>query len=246
MCHISDGDDCKEERLVLSVIMETICKIVFMVLFTFAMGENTQDMEDITEMMREMNTGLCKAVDQLAETKIELAETKTKLMTNENDLATTNVALNELARKNNELESEITRMRNPPYMHACGYIYFTDIKSATIPYSTLLYSSTNTEGGGLDIASGVFTSSYPGSYTVTWALQAIDDAGQSSVAIYLQQNGQNIEESRHLSYNTRPSGVVSDQGIQHYYPYYIVLTLYCRRQNNCTTPGPGGHSTALL
>merc|ERR1712013_753150 len=181
----------------MGVIMETLCKIVFMFLFTFAMG---------------MNTRLCKAVDQLAETKIELAETKTKVMTTENDLATTNVALNELTRKNNELESEITRMRNPPYMHACGYIYFTDIKSTTIPYSTLLYSSTNTEGGGLDIASGVFTSSYPGSYTVTWALQAIDDAGQSSVAIYLQQNGQNIEESRHLSYNTRPSGVVSDQG----------------------------------
>merc|ERR1712154_266150 len=116
-----------------------------------------------------------------------------------------------LMKKENELESEITRMRNPPYMHACGYQGYTYIKSATIPYSTLLYSSTNTEGGGLDIASGVFTSSWPGSYTVTWALQASDDAGDNQVDIYLQHNGQNIGESLHYSIYTGTSGGVADQ-----------------------------------
>merc|ERR1711872_548528 len=160
----------------MGVIMKTLCKIVIMLLFTFARGENTQDLEDITEMMRDMNTRLYKAEDQLAttktelgetkaeleetkndltKTKFELAETKTDLVTTKTDLATskydvatTNVALNELAKKNNELESEIIRMRNPPYMHACGAHYeYLDIKSATIPCSTLLYSSTNTEGG---------------------------------------------------------------------------------------------------
>merc|ERR1712142_1342020 len=100
-------------------------------------------------MMQDMNIRLYKAEDKLTEalndlasTKHELAETKTKLMTTEN----------ELAKKDNELESEITRMRNPPYMHACGYKSWATIQSATIQYDTLLYSSTNTEGGGLDIA----------------------------------------------------------------------------------------------
>ena len=72
------------------------------------------------------------------------------------------------------------------------------------------------------------------------------DAGDHRVEIYLQHNGQDIEESCHISGYLGTSGKVWDQGILHYYPYYIVLTLYCRRQNTCTTPGPGGHSTALL
>merc|ERR1711872_854350 len=105
----------------MGVIMKTLCKIVIMLLFTCTRGKNTQEMEDITEMMRDMNTRLYKAEDQLANTKIKLAETENKLM------------------------SEITRMRNPPYMHACGYQDYTNIQYATIPYSTLLYSSTNME-----------------------------------------------------------------------------------------------------
>ena len=98
-------------------------------------------------------------------------------------------------------------------MHACGYQYSYSSLTGIITYSTLLYSSTNTEGGGLDIASGVFTSSYPGSYTVTWSLYADNDAGEHYVAIYLQHNGQNIDESEHRSYYGGPSGYVRDQGI---------------------------------
>merc|ERR1719481_126730 len=213
--------------------MVTLCKIVIMVLFSFARGDDTQDMEEIKEMMRDMNIRVQKAEekwtkteDKLAEALIELAETKTKLVTTENDLATTKHALNGLTtaqtetktvlmKKDNELESEMRRMRrmrNPPYMHACGYQLVTTIKSATISYSRLLYSSTNTEGGGLDIASGVFTSSYPGSYTVTWGLTAYDGAGEHLVSIYLQHNGQNIEESFHRSYYEGPSGQIYDQG----------------------------------
>ena len=174
-------------------------------------------------MMRDMNTRLYKAEDQLAKTKIELTETKTELVTTKNDLATAKHALNELTEKDNELESEITRMRNPPYMHACGahYNYLT-IESATITYSSLLYSSTNTEGGGLDIASGVFTSSWPGSYTVTWGLYPNNSAGENGVEIFLQHNGHNIPQSRHVSQYTGNSGTVYDQGILHHFPYCIL------------------------
>merc|ERR1719481_1030561 len=172
--------------------MVTLCKIVIMVLFTFARGEDTQEMEQIKEMMRDMNIRVQKAEEKWTKTEDKLAE-----------------ALIDLS----ETKTEITRMRNPPYMHACGaHYYYLDIKSATIPYTTLLYSSTNKPGGGLDIASGVFTSSHPGSYTVTWALQAIVDAVDDAVYIYLQHNGQNIGESRHLSYYSGPSGQVEEQG----------------------------------
>merc|ERR1711872_653265 len=129
----------------MGVIMETLCKIVIMVLFIFARGEDTQDMEEIKEMMRDMNIRVQKAEEkltktedklaealiELAKTETDLAETKTKLVTTESDLRH---ALNELAKaqietktvlmkKDNLLESEIKRMRYPPYMHACGAHY---------------------------------------------------------------------------------------------------------------------------
>merc|ERR1719187_2822686 len=103
-------------------------------------------------MMRDMNIRVqraeekwTKTEDKLAEALIDLSETKKA------QIETKTI----LMKKDNELESEITRMRNPPYMHACGAHYsYVSISSATITYSTVLYSSTNTEGGGLDIASG--------------------------------------------------------------------------------------------
>ena len=185
--------------------METFCKIVIMVLFTFIRGEDTQDMNDIKEMILNMNIRLHKAEEKWTETEdklagalIELSETKTELI---------------------EAKSEIKIMRNTPYMHACGaHIDKLNMRSSTIPYSTLLYSDTNTEGGGLDIASGVFTSSWPGSYTVSLSLISQDDAGEHTVDIYLQHNGENIEESRHYSYyNEVSSGRVGDVGILHYH-----------------------------
>ena len=123
--------------------METLCKIVIMVLFALTMGEDT---DDIKEMMQDMNIRLYKAEDKLTEalndlasTKHdlgvalnELAETKTKLMTTENDLATTNIALHELAKvqtetktvlmKNDcELENE-NNENEKPTIHACARV----------------------------------------------------------------------------------------------------------------------------
>merc|ERR1719320_1684842 len=81
----------------------------------------------------------------------------------------------------------------------------------TIPYTSLLYSSTNTEGGGLDISTGVFTAPHGGSYTVYWDTSAELDSGEF-VRIYLQKDGENILESKHYSGYTGPSGVVQEQG----------------------------------
>ena len=55
--------------------METLCKIVIMVLFIFAFtkGEDTQDMEDIKAMMRDMNTRMLKAEEKCANTESKLA-----------------------------------------------------------------------------------------------------------------------------------------------------------------------------
>merc|ERR1711892_1068489 len=156
---------------------------------------------------------------KIAEDDLKLTATKDDLTATKDDLTATNAKLDDLTSflddltsKDHELERDVSIIRNPPFIHSCGSKESTTVTSQIIPYTRLLYSSTNTEGGGLDIATGVFTSPWPGSYTVTWSLLAYDVAGRNNVVIFLRQNGQNIEESEHYSHYTGPSGAVDDQG----------------------------------
>jgi len=163
-----------------------------------ALMSNIEELEMKTEMMAEMNERLSLAEGKLAKTEDELTATK-------DECATTKA-------KTDELEREVAILRAPPYIHSCGS-HFGVLSGSymTIPYTSLLYSSTNTEGGGLDISTGVFTAPHGGSYTVYWDTSAVLHHGEY-VRIYLQKNGENIKESRHYSYYGGPSGVVRDQG----------------------------------
>ena len=179
---------------------------------------------------------LDKALIELATTKSDLNIALEKLASKEEiatALSNMTIALNDLANttredlerlnkdllsyhseqitKVNELNQKISFLKDPPFFHTCGYQGSTYINSKTISYSTLLYSSTNTEVGGLDIETGVFTSPHPGSYTASWSLQAHDYAGDS-VDIYLYRNSERVEESRLYSDYSGPSGTVYDQG----------------------------------
>merc|ERR1711892_1353286 len=177
--------------------MKTAVKIGMVLgVFMITLVEPKDDLENIVkEIMMEMNGRMLLLEAELKMTKEELTATK-----------------DDLTSKDHELERDLSIIRNPPFIHSCGYQYSTRITRQTIPYSSLLYSSTNTEGGGLDVATGVFTSPWPGSYTVTWSLYAYDDHSDSAVYIYLRQNGQNIDESKHVSWYNGPSGEVDDQG----------------------------------
>ena len=209
------------------------------VLFTLFMGEPAMEdieimkeiMLEMKETMLDMNRKMARTEEDLSFTKNqlavdhtdlvtakdELAATKDELATTKDELATTKTALM-------EVELEVARVREPPFIHACGSHYDRlSIKSGTIPYSSLLYSSTNQETGGLDTQTGVFTAPHPGSYTVTWSTMAADDYGEHYVHIYLYKNGQGIVESKHYSRYTGPSGWVGEQG--KYYSVIILLLL---------------------
>ena len=159
---------------------------------------------------RRMNECLSMTHGKLAETEVELAATK-------DDLAITKA-------KTDDLEREVSILRAPPFIHACGsntnLLYFQD---QIIPYTSLLYSSTNTEGGGLDISTGVFTAPHGGSYTVYWDTSAYLVHG-CSVYIHLQKNGETIQESQHTSVYYGPSEYVYDQG--KFLSIYIVTVYY--------------------
>merc|ERR1711909_92996 len=175
------------------------------------------------EMMAEMNGRLSLAEWKLAKTEAELAASKDALSKaiidqaeahaiTKYDLAITqdNLAITKeaLMSKNDELEKEVAILRAPPFIHACGS--HPSAGSGTISYTSLLYSSTNTEGGGLDIDEGVFTAPWGGSYTVSWDTSAGLSSGER-VKVFLQKNGENIEETVTESFYTGGS-YVRDQG----------------------------------
>merc|ERR1712106_903976 len=124
-------------------------------IFRITLVEPKDDLENIVkEMMMEMNGRMLLLEAELKMTKEELTATKEELTATKEELSATR---DDLTSKDLELERDVSILREPPFIHSCGYQYSTTITSQTIPYSSLLYSSTNTEGGGLDIATGVFT-----------------------------------------------------------------------------------------
>ena len=112
-----------------------------------------------------------------------------------------------------ELERSVSFLKEAPWMFTCaGHYSVLSTSQQVISYSSLLYNSTNAAGAGLDITSGQFTAGSTGSYTVTWSLRAINDAGDHSVHINMRKNGKNVDESLHYSRYTGPSGYAYDQG----------------------------------
>merc|ERR1711936_1554027 len=91
----------------------------------------------------------------------------------EKELTAKDVTIDKLVR-------EVSFLKDPPYTFFCaaknGWTY---ISSGTLTYSKLLYSSTSTpDSATMDISSGIFTSGWGGTYTVTWSLSAHNDAGE--------------------------------------------------------------------
>merc|ERR1719317_1750308 len=84
----------------------------------------SSELDTMKEM--KMNERLLLVEEKLAKTEAEYALTKAKTV---------------------ELEREVAILRAPPFIHACGSSTdWISISGQTIPYTSLLYSSTNTEG----------------------------------------------------------------------------------------------------
>merc|ERR1711892_678799 len=206
--------------------MKTAIKIVMVGILMMTQGEAKNELENIAKEMRMEVNDIKSCLDatkaELVELKaknmelkerLETAEDVLKLTATKDDLTATNLKLDDLTSKDHELERDVSIIRNPPFIHSCGSHYeYLSISSQTIPYQSLLYSSTNTEGGGLDIATGVFTCPWPGSYTVTWSVKGDDNAGDADINIYLRKNGNNIVETEQISSYTGSSGHVEEQG----------------------------------
>jgi len=129
------------------------------------------------------------------------------------------VKTDQLECKATEIERDVSFLKNPPHYHICVYQHFTSVRSSNVQFQKELYSDCNMCDGeegnspaNFDLASGVYTNGWPGTYTVTWDLYAYNIHGNPIVSVYLRKNGVNIEESLHYSSYSGSSGLVRDQG----------------------------------
>merc|ERR1711936_721465 len=172
--------------------MKNSITIVLVVLVTLAMGQQREDIQDIVrEMvaveMRGSNAKIAM-LEQEMKTRDETTEKKMKDMNDTIDTLTAKDATfeKELKTKDATIEKlvrEVSFLKDPPYTFFCAHRGGTTISYATITYNKLLYSSTSIpDSATMDISSGIFTSGWGGTYTVTWSLNA--DAGDNHVGIY--------------------------------------------------------------
>jgi hypothetical protein len=203
---------------------------------SFIINEPKMEIEEMKSEMRETKDINIRNI----ETEQRLLHTEHEIRMNKEELERIkfNMEMMKEDQKQNlnvikQLESEVSILKDPPFTFACGSHQASFTKSAQIiPYSKLLYASSNVDGAGLDIDTGVFTAGHPGSYTVTWSLAAANEADEYWVAIHLRKNGVRIEESEHESHYTGTSGVVLEQGGRTFVIHLErgdTVDLYCRR-----------------
>merc|ERR1719317_1387864 len=186
--------------------METHGMLFLTIFISLTMGQTKDDFQIMKEMVVDMNRRLSVSEEKLAKTEAELAATKNYMS---EALAMTKA---DLVSKADELKREVAILKAPLFIHVCGsHDQPLTISHRPITYTSLPYSSTNTEGGGLDITTGVFTAPLGGSYTVYWNLVA-DVKSETNSEIFLQKNGESLRESRTFSKYSGPSGYVLDQG----------------------------------
>merc|ERR1711915_1016136 len=181
---------------------------------TEKMFDDIKELQTKVHDLSEENTELKSTVIDLkvenSEHNIELNEELQKLTAENSELKKD---IQKLKVKDEELVKDVSFLKSPPVYHICVYQTYTSATSSNVPFEKTVYSQCNNcQNANFDLASGVYTNGWPGTYTVTWDLNADDGAGDHYVEIYLKKNGETIDESRHVSYYTGSSGDVSDQG----------------------------------
>jgi len=140
-------------------------------------------------------------------------ETLSKIEEQTNQVFSLTEIVDSLNKTSQDHENSINVLSDPPEIFVCGYKEYTTATSSILTFDRLSYARSNQPTGGLDPETGVFTSSYPGTYSVSWSLVAIGDAEDTMVSVYLQKDGEYVgDESRHYSWYTGASGYVDDQG----------------------------------
>ena len=160
--------------------------LALLMMMTIAGAVEEQELP-FKEMIMEMKEGILFNQNELMKTKEDLKAIQKDLIVTKDKLAATKEDLQTNDILTQKLEREVSFFKSAPFAHVCGAQSSITTSGWPISYDSLLYSSTNVEGG-LDISTGQFTSGWPGTYTVTWSLRTDDDEWDTVVAIYLRKN----------------------------------------------------------
>ena len=153
-------------------------------------------------------------MNEIAEENTELQISMKMLKTENYELRYVIDRLNAQIINHNNNEGKKSVLKDIPHYYSCVYQGSTYITDQVMNFEKILYSSCNLcDNADFNITTGIYTNGWPGTYTVTWNLVATDGVGERSVAIYLQKNGEKIEESRFVSSYTGSNGYVFEQGI---------------------------------
>merc|ERR1711970_1658114 len=115
-------------------------------------------------------------------------------------------------------QASINTIRDPPVFFQCAYTLHFTKDSSPIQYEKMFYSRTNqwTETGGINLSSGLWTSPYDGTYTITYSLQNGHSYGGRDIILHLRKNGQEIPETHHFSEfqegSVKTNWLITEQG----------------------------------
>jgi len=208
--------------LVLLVLQVTWTKVEVRENIQDVVREMVVEVRSLKQEMKDMNDTFGKELKTKDDTiqkleretnaKVVTLEQEVKNMKSKHDLLERELKIkDDMIKDMNETFGKELKTKDPPapYSFFCGYKDLTAIHSATITYDSLLYSSTNIpDDATMDVETGIFTSGWGGTYTVTWSLYDHGNSNQR-VDLYLRKNEEMIPESQYFSINS-PSGY--DQG----------------------------------
>merc|ERR1719158_26213 len=218
--------------------------IVFSLCLPSLMDETTihQDMKTLIEKFNEQQ----REINQLFEINRELNEKienlekenreQEKHLTQETSKKIEMDELHEVIERINVTTYQNTKsnnvLREPPAIFYCSWKDHFYSTSSVITYDGISYSRDNQATGGLDTSTGYFTAGYPGTYTVTWGLQADISDGERYVSIHLYKNGASVgSPGWHVSdFSGISGGHVWDQGGKSLITHLDLgetLSLYC-------------------
>ena len=102
--------------------------------------------------------------------------------------------LEEMNKRLEKLEAIV--LQDQPYLSVCAEKSSTKSERQwkTINYDSIFHSSTNIDGGGLDICTGVFTVGQSGTYSVSW--NSFSGARGPGKSLVLRKNGRQVAETQ--------------------------------------------------
>merc|ERR1711935_770420 len=210
------GVDAGQPSLLLFFTMMILAFIILSVyqscLISATTGEDEiktlmMEMKNLQKTNMEMKTIMARQDEKIArqDEKITMQDEKITMQDEKNAMQDEKIAEQKVAMLQEKMTS--------PEAIFCGY-QGKVTRPSNVNYAYLAFNRTNLHTGGLDVKTGVFTSPFHGTYTITYSARSTNHNGHA-VLLYIFKNEVQIDASQHYSSyksESSDSGFVRDEG----------------------------------